>query len=141
MCQAEVAAMSSDARVVDEGQYSSRGLGLLWIVYGILRLLIGLWMITFTPVATVMFGALLARVSDVYSLMSEFHIFYAFAIALSLVCGVVGLLAGIGLLLGWGSGRVLAIVAGFLALSELPLGITLGVYTLLKLFPVRAARA
>lgn len=129
--------MSADAGGVGEGSASVRGLGLLWVIYGILRLLIGVWMVTFAPVATVMFGALLVRVSDVYSLMSEFHIFYTFAIALSLVCGVVGLLAGVGLLLGWGSARTLAIVAGFLALSELPFGITLGIYTLLKLFPNR----
>ncbi len=133
--------MSADARVLEEGQYSAKGLGVLWIIYGILRLVIGVWMVTFAPVATVMFGALLVRVSDVYSLMSEFHVFYAFAIALSLVCGAVGLLAGIALLLGWGSGRGLAIVAGFLALSELPIGITLGVYTLLRLFPLRSQRS
>jgi hypothetical protein len=132
--------MSAEARVVDPAQLSAKGLGILWIIYGILRLLIGAWMITFTPVATVMFGALLARVSDVYSLMSEFHVFYACAIALSLVSGAAGLLAGVALLLGSRSGRMLAIVAGFLALSELPVGITLGVYTLLRLFPNRSAQ-
>ncbi len=133
--------MAADAHALEERQYSAKGLGLLWIIYGALRLLIGVWVVTFAPVATVMFGALLVRVSDVYSLMSEFHIFYAFAIALSLVCGAVGLLAGIALLLGWNSWRVLSIVAGFLALSELPLGITLGIYTLLKLFPLRSQRS
>ena len=48
------------------------------------------------------------------------------------------LLAGLALLAGRRSGRILAIVAAFLSLSELPIGITLAVYTLLVLFPRRA---
>jgi hypothetical protein len=67
--------------------------------------------------------------------MAMFHMFYLFTIVLSVVCGVVGLLAGLALLAGQRSGRMLAIIVAFLSLSELPIGITLGVYTLLVLFP------
>jgi hypothetical protein len=130
-----------DAQASSDGYFSSKGLGLCWIIYGIVRLLIAVWMVNFTPVATVMFGALLVRVADPYSLMSEFHIFYTFAIVLSLVCGVIGLLAGISLLSGWRTSRVLGIAASFLALSELPVGIALGIYTLLVLFPLRTGRS
>jgi hypothetical protein len=63
---------------------------------------------------------------------------YLFAIILSVLSGVIGLLAGLGLLSGQRAGRMLAIIAAFLSLSELPIGITLGVYTLLVLFPRRA---
>src|SRR5271165_3438458 len=112
---------------------SYKTLAVCWIVYGIFRLAAAVWLVSFTPIATVMFGALLVRVADPYSLMSIFHFFYAFAIVLSAVCGVIGLLAGLALLAGQRSGRMLALIAAFLSLSELPLGITLGVYTLVAL--------
>ena len=70
--------------------------------------------------------------------MATFHMLYLFAIFLSAVCGVVGLLAGLALLAGQRARRMLAIIAAFLSLSELPIGITLGVYTLLVLFPKRS---
>jgi hypothetical protein len=82
-----------------------------------------------------MFGATLVEVAHPQILMSDFHIVYLFVILLSAVCGVIGLLAGLTLLTGQRSGRTLAIVAAFLSLCELPIGITLGVYTLLLLFP------
>jgi FtsH-binding integral membrane protein len=63
-------------------------------------------------------------------MMAEFHVFYLFATVLSVVCGLVGLAGGLTLLAGQRSGRKLAIVAAFLSLSELSLGIILGVYTL-----------
>jgi hypothetical protein len=116
-----------------------RGLGACWIVYGVVRLLVAIWLATFTPVATVMFGALLVRVADPFSLMAAFHLFYLFAILLSGVCGVFGLLAGLALLSGNRAGRTLALIAAFLSLSELPIGIALGVYTLVTLLPFRLA--
>jgi hypothetical protein len=119
----------------------SKALGVCWIVYGILRLLIALWLANFTPIATVMFGALLSRVADPYSLMNDFHVFYLFAIVLSILCGIFGLLAGFTLLAGARSGRMFAIIAAFLSLSELPVGITLGVYTLWAMPPWRRERA
>jgi hypothetical protein len=39
------------------------------------------------------------------------------------------------------TGRALLIVASLLALSEMPLGIALGVYTLIVLLPVRRAES
>jgi hypothetical protein len=114
---------------------SYRGLGPCWIVYGALRLGIAVWLVGFARQATVMFGATLVEVAHPESLMATFHMFYLFAIILSVVCGVVGLLAGLAVLTGQRAGRTLAIIAAFLSLSELPIGITLGVYTLLVLFP------
>jgi predicted small integral membrane protein len=63
--------------------------------------------------------------------------FYIFAIILSVLCGVFGVLGGVALLRQRTSR--LAIIAAFLSLSELLIGITLGVYTLLTIF--RAHRA
>jgi hypothetical protein len=123
--------------------YSSRSLastqprilGLCWIVYGVLRLAMTFWLLTFTTTATLMFGALLTRVPDPFSLMSLFHFLYLGVIIWSAVSGVVGILAGVTLLSGQRSARPLAIAAALLSLSELPFGIALGVYTLVVMVP------
>src|SRR5271163_250647 len=90
-----------------------RGLGACWIVYGLLRLGMAVWLVTFTREATVMFGALLVEVANSAGLMADFHAFYLFMIILSVLCGVIGLAAGITLSLGKHSGRSLAIIAAF----------------------------
>lgn len=113
------------------------GLGVCWIVYGLLRLVIAACLIVYEPVATVMFGALLARVADVGLAMGLFHTFYLCAIILSVVCGALGLLGG-AVLLRQRTSR-LAVWAAFLSLPELPVGIILGVYTLLTIFKPRGA--
>jgi hypothetical protein len=112
-----------------------RILGLCWIVYGVLRLAMTFWLLTFTTTATLMFGALLTRVPDPFSLMSLFHFLYLGVIIWSAVSGVVGILAGVTLLSGQRSARPLAIAAALLSLSELPFGIALGVYTLVVMVP------
>jgi hypothetical protein len=110
-------------------------LAVAWIVYGIARVLLALWLMAFEPTAKVMFGALLSRVANPYAMMDHFHIVY-FAIAvLSLVCGALGVLAGLALLTGASVGRALALGAAFLSLPEMPLGLMLGVYTIVRLLP------
>jgi hypothetical protein len=94
----------------------------------------------YSATATVMFGALLNRVSDPFSLMTDFHVVYIAMIALSVVCGILGIIAGLALLAGNPSGRLLALIAGFLSLSNIPLGTTLGIFTLVVLLPIRAAQ-
>jgi len=113
-----------------------RTLGICWVVYGVIRLVAALCLFSFSNTATVMFGALLDRVPDAFTMMSTFHLVYALIIILSAVCGVLGLLAGWALLTGQRSGRSLALVAGFLSLSNIPLGITLGIYSLIVLLPL-----
>jgi hypothetical protein len=86
---------------------------------------------------TLMFGALLSRVPDPFALMDVFHFLYMVMIALSIVCGVVGFLAGLALLAGQRSARMLALIAAVLSVSDIPLGITLGIYTLVELLPIK----
>ncbi len=121
-------------------QTSSRTLGICWIIYGIIRLAMALWLFVFSGTATVMFGALLNRVPDPFTMMSEFHIVYVAIIVLSVICGVLGILGGLASMGGGTSGRNTLILAALLSLSEIPLGITLGVYTLVVLMP-RSERA
>jgi hypothetical protein len=110
-----------------------RGLGVYWILYGILRLLMAIWLFLFSGTATVMFGAALVRVPNPFALMRNFHIWYGAMIVLSILCGVLGLLAGVALMAGQSSGRTLGLAAAFFSVSEIPFGTTLGIYTLIVL--------
>jgi hypothetical protein len=131
--------MTSEISILSRSKTSAitqlRVLGVFWIVYGILRLAMTVWLVSFTTTATLMFGALLTRVPDPYSLMSLFHFLYLGVIIWSGACGILGILAGATILAGQRSARPLAIVAALLSLSELPFGIALGVYTLILLIP------
>ena len=110
-------------------------LGICWIVYGIFRLAMGVAAVVLAPTATVMFGALLTRVPDPFTWMDLFHVVYAGCAALSFVCGILGILGGFLSLGNPQRGRGLLIAASFLSLSDLPVGIAIGVYTLIVLLP------
>jgi len=131
------------SNTIDPGNLntSARTLGILWIIYGVARILLAVWLLAFQVTAKLMFGSLLSRVPNPYSLMDTFHLVYAAIILLSIVCGVLGVLAGFALLGNWSSAPVLALAAAFLSLSELPLGLMLGVYTIAKLLPRESLRA
>ena len=115
-------------------------LGVCWIVYGFLRLAATLWLAAFHTAATLMFGALLGRVPDPFSLMADFHFLYLAVEVWSAAAGVIGILAGLALLANRGAARWLALFAAFLSLSDIPLGITLGCYTLIVLLPIHPAQ-
>ncbi|MGH9743148.1 MAG: hypothetical protein ACRD51_12460 [Candidatus Acidiferrum sp.] len=112
-----------------------RTLGALWIVYAILRLAAAILFVLYSGTATVMFGALLTRVADPYTLMAIFHVLYICGICIAVLAGVLGLLAGIAMLGGKSSARPLALAASFFSLCDLPLGTTLGIYTLIIFLP------
>jgi hypothetical protein len=87
-----------------------------------------------------MFGALLSRVPDPFALMDIFHFLYAVVIVLSVIAGLVGVVAGLALLGRQQSGRRLALLAAILSVSDIPVGLTLGTYTLVELLPVRTTK-
>ena len=120
---------------VPDPERHRRILGYCWIIYGILRVVMAICLVLFRATATLMFGSLLSRVPDPFTLMSVFHLMYIGAIVLSALCGIFGLLAGIALLTPRAAGRTLALAAAFLSLSNLPLGTTLGIYTLVVYLP------
>jgi len=114
-----------------------RILGVCWIAYGIFRLIMGMCLVLFSGTATVMFGALLNRAPNPFALMGDFHIAYAGIVVLTVLCGLFGLLAGLALLANQRPARMLALVAAFLSVSEIPFGTTPGIYTLIVLLPLR----
>jgi len=122
--------ISSSNNEAQRSDKAYRVLGACWIVYGLIRLGTAVWLVSFTREATVMFGALLVEVANAAALMADFHAIYLLMIILSVLGGVIGVGAGFALLLGQRWGRSLAILAAFLSLSEIPLGITLGAFTL-----------
>ena len=56
-------------------------LGVLWIVYGVIRLTMAACLLIYASTATLMFGALLNRVADPFTLMGFFHFLYTAMIA------------------------------------------------------------
>ena len=123
-----------EARAGNAGEHRGM-LGACWVTYGVLRIGVGIWLILFSGTATVMFGALLSRVANPFALMSDFHIIYGGLVVLSVVCGIFGILAGVALLANQRAARTLALIAGFLSVSEVPFGTTLGIYTLVVFLP------
>jgi hypothetical protein len=133
--------MTSDDPAAQSLSGHLRTLGGCWIVYGVIRLVLATLLVLYSGAATVMFGALLSRVPDPFTLMGVFHFMYIVMIVLSVVCGILGLMAGLALLGRAQSGRKLALIAGFLSLSNIPLGTTLGIYTLVVLLPCSGAQS
>jgi hypothetical protein len=113
-----------------------RTLGILWILYGVLRWATALGAFLYSGTLTLMFGALLNRVPNPFALMDLFHIFLVCAIILGIVAGLVSIIAGLALMSGGGSARGLGLLAAFFGLINGPLGIALGAYTLVVLVPV-----
>jgi hypothetical protein len=70
--------------------------------------------------------------------MGLFHAMYVFWIVLSFASGILGFLGGLTLMGNARAGRGLLIIASLLSLSEMPIGIALGVYTLIVLVPSRS---
>lgn len=127
-------AMTTDAISGPHTRRPFRILGICWLVYGVLTIVFGFWLVSFQNNATMMFGSLLGRVSDPFTLMDEFHLLYATAIVLAAVCGVLGILAGWALLANLRSARILLTVTAILSLPRMPLGTTLGIFSLILLF-------
>jgi hypothetical protein len=133
--------MASDARALSSAHArtltvgKTKTLGLAWIVYGVYRLGVTVWLIAFTTTATLMFGSLLTRVPDPYSLMTGFHILYSVVIVWSGISAALGILAGLATLVGQNAARILVIAAALLALPELPFGVIIGVYTMAHVAP------
>jgi hypothetical protein len=112
-------------------------LGIWWIVYGVGRLAGAAGVFVWNTTLILMFGALLVRVPNPYSLMTLFHVFLIALIALGIIAGVISLLAGFALMTGTDAAKPLAMVASFFALISGPLGIALGAFTLYFFSKVR----
>jgi hypothetical protein len=114
-------------------EVSMRGLGILWVLYGLLRLIGALGVFLYSNVLVLMWGAIITRVPNAITMMGLFHSFLVFVIILGIVAGVVSIIAGLGLMSSGASAKSLGLVAAFFGLTNGPLGIALGAYTLVVL--------
>jgi len=112
-----------------------RQFGILWVVYGILRLITALGIFMYSSTLTLMWGTLLSRVPNPFALMDDFHAFLILAIIIGTAAGIIAVMAGLALMSGGASGRKLGLVAAFFGLIGDPLGIALGAFTLVLLVP------
>lgn len=112
-----------------------RSLGVLWFVYGVLRIAGAAFLVVFSATFTLMAGALLTRVPDPLAWMSAYHFLFWLVIAWCIVCAILSFFAAGALMAGQRGARRLAVVASLVSLPELPFGVILGVYTLLFFGP------
>jgi hypothetical protein len=115
-----------------------RNLGILWFLYGLLRFSGALGVYLYSATLTLMWGAVISRVPNPFTLMDLFHVFLVFVIILGIVAGIVAIIAGLSLMSGRASGRRLGLLAAFFGLTNGPLGIALGAYTLAFLVPANS---
>ena len=116
-----------------------RTLGVLWLFYGIFRIAGAAAVVIWNGTLTVMWGAIITRVPDPFTLMTMFHVFWVFFVILGVVAGIISLLAGAALLSRGESARTLALVASFFGLTDGPLGIALGAFTLFAFSSTRSS--
>jgi hypothetical protein len=110
-------------------------LGVWWMIYGVLCVAKVAWIVINEATLTLMWGALLNRVANPFFWMSMFHFAMLAVVIVVVVTALFSFLAAIALMQGGPSSRTLALVAGFLGLITGPLGIALGVYTLIVMLP------
>ena len=116
-------------------------LGVLWIGYGLVCVVKTAWILINSATHTLMWGALLNRVANPFFWMSMFHFAMLAAVVLTIVTAMLSILAGVALIQGGPSSRMLALVASFFGLITGPLGVALGVFTLVIMIPQTARQA
>jgi hypothetical protein len=114
---------------------SHRTLGMLWLIFGVLRILGATWMVLDWGALTVMWGALLNRVPEPLIWMTTFHVFLTAAVVFYILLGILSILTGFFLLGRPPSAGTVVIIASILAVMSGPLGVALGVPTLVFFLP------
>ena len=105
------------------------------MIYGVICLAEAVWIAVNDAALTTMWGTVVSRVADPFVWMNSFRLFLVGVIALAVGAGILALLAGMALMRRTSSSRPLVLTASFLAILNGPLGIGLGVYTLVLLVP------
>lgn len=95
-------------------------------------------LVVFSSTARLMFGALLTRVPRPLPVMYSFEVAYWIVIVWCVVCGILSVLAAGMLFVESRPAVKLATIASFVSLPEVPFGLVLGTYTLLRLQAVRS---
>ena len=126
--------MKADDTLRSPHEPACSNLGICWILYRVVRLFEAIWLVS-CQIRPRSCSVRCCRECKTLCNDERLPIYLGVIGALSVVCGVLGIFAGWTVLAGQGFGRTLALLAGFLSLSDIPLGMTLGIYTLALLFP------
>jgi uncharacterized membrane protein len=116
-----------------------RTLGVLWLVYGALRIIAVAGLVVYSGTLALMWGALLNRVPEPLTLMTAFHVMLVVAIAWCTISAFFSFVAAVALMRGSSPARMDTLIAALLALPDLPLGVMLGVYTIFSMMRAPAA--
>jgi hypothetical protein len=111
--------------VVNRVSGNLRTLAILWMVYSAFRVLPGLFLHSLSNYGFPYLGDMPFFIHGTIRAMG----------GVLIITGVLGLIAGWGLLERQGWARILAIILGFLSIFHFPLGTALGAYTLWVLLP------
>lgn len=117
-----------------------QALGVLWLIYGCLRVAQVAAIVVFSGTLALMWGALLDRVPNPLAWMTTFHVALVLIVAWAIVSAFFSFVAGTAMLRHWTPSRVDSVVASLLALPDVPFGVVLGVYTLLAVTRTSAAQ-
>ncbi|HXA56911.1 MAG TPA: hypothetical protein VNU84_05705 [Candidatus Acidoferrum sp.] len=112
-----------------------RTLGVLWLVYGCLRVVVVAALLIWSGTLALMWGSLLNRVPNPLTLMTAFHVGLVLAVAWCIISAFFSFVAGVALMRRAVPAPMDTLVAALLALPDLPFGIILGVYTIAALLP------
>ena len=110
-----------------------QSLGGGWFVYGILRISMAVVLVVFSATAHLMFGTLLNRVPRPLPVLYAFDAFYWVVIAWCVLCALLSFLAAGMLFVESQPARKITTIAAFLSLPDIPFGLVLGTFTLLRL--------
>lgn len=119
-----------------------RVLGILWAIYSGLRILMALWTVVFSRMLMPMVENFMPHDSNV-NVVPFLHLLSGIYIVSGLygiVAGAAGFWASWALLKHERSGRLIALIIGFVSLISIPFGTGLGVYTLVILLSKDAER-
>jgi hypothetical protein len=120
-----------------------RIMGVLWLVYSGLHIMMAVWTLFFARYFLPSFEAILQRSSTPFP-FPIFHfmrLFYILSFFYGIATGILGISAGYGILQRRPWARIVALVAAFICVISLPFGTAIAVYTLLILLPGHADRA
>lgn len=112
-----------------------RFLGVLWLVYGCMRVIAAAAFVIYGSTLALMWGSLLTRVPDPNGLMILFDVLLVLAVTWCIVSAFFAFFAGNALLKGSSVAQTEVQAATMLALPDLPLGVILGVYTAILASP------
>jgi hypothetical protein len=105
------------------------------MIYGVICLAEAVWIAVNEATLTTMWGTVVSRVANPFAWMDSFRVFLAGMVVLAVGGGILALMAGMALMRRTSLSRPLVLTASFLGILNGPLGIALGVYTLVLLVP------